>query len=241
MSSSVTSVEIEDMLSSIRRLISEDGSGKQKSTSRSPDLLLTPALRVMDDEPFSEGSAASRPEVLRLNAEAERIQDDTDDEPDVQHAGEDDDGMPFTSARSTLEARIAELEEAVSRSRDEWEPDGSEPDEDEMPDHHIFSHPAAMAVTGSQEQEDVAVHFGLAAARLRAQELGIVPDPASLPSSSEANRDAEALWDEEALRDLVAEVVRQELQGALGERITRNVRRMVRREIQQALTLKDFN
>ncbi len=37
------------------------------------------------------------------------------------------------------------------------------------------------------------------------------------------------------LRDLVAEIIREELQGALGERITRNVRMLVRREINRAL------
>ncbi|MFD0858823.1 hypothetical protein [Roseovarius aquimarinus] len=46
--------------------------------------------------------------------------------------------------------------------------------------------------------------------------------------------------DEDALRDLVADIVRQELQGALGERITRNVRKLVRREIHRALTSQDF-
>lgn len=46
--------------------------------------------------------------------------------------------------------------------------------------------------------------------------------------------------DEEALRDMVSEIVRQELQGALGERITRNVRKLVRREIQRALTAHDL-
>ena len=46
-----------------------------------------------------------------------------------------------------------------------------------------------------------------------------------------ANPAPTALADEDALRALVAEVVREELRGALGERITRNVRRMVRREI----------
>ena len=51
----------------------------------------------------------------------------------------------------------------------------------------------------------------------------------------------DAVLDEEALRDLVAEIVRQELQGALGERITRNVRKLVRREIHRALTSQDFD
>ncbi|WP_375175314.1 hypothetical protein [Pseudooceanicola sp.] len=48
------------------------------------------------------------------------------------------------------------------------------------------------------------------------------------------------ILDEEMLRDLVAEIVRQELQGALGERITRNVRKLVRREIHRALTAQDL-
>ena len=40
---------------------------------------------------------------------------------------------------------------------------------------------------------------------------------------------------------MVAEIVRQELQGTLGERITRNVRKLVRREIHRALTSQDFD
>lgn len=46
--------------------------------------------------------------------------------------------------------------------------------------------------------------------------------------------------DEDFLKELVAETVRQELTGDLGERITRNVRKLVRREIQRALSMKDF-
>jgi hypothetical protein len=50
----------------------------------------------------------------------------------------------------------------------------------------------------------------------------------------------EQLIDEEALRDMVSEIVRAELQGALGERITRNVRKLVRREIHRALTAQEL-
>ncbi|MEL6690382.1 MAG: hypothetical protein AAFP28_08680, partial [Pseudomonadota bacterium] len=46
--------------------------------------------------------------------------------------------------------------------------------------------------------------------------------------------------DEEQLRDMVAEIVREELQGELGERITRNVRKLVRREINRALAGQDL-
>ncbi|MDF1856248.1 hypothetical protein [Pseudooceanicola sp.] len=52
--------------------------------------------------------------------------------------------------------------------------------------------------------------------------------------------DATSMIDEDILRDMVAEIVRQELQGALGERITRNVRKLVRREIQRSLTAHDL-
>jgi hypothetical protein len=50
----------------------------------------------------------------------------------------------------------------------------------------------------------------------------------------------EAILDEHMLRELVTEIVRQELQGALGERITRNVRKLVRREIHRALTTHEL-
>lgn len=51
----------------------------------------------------------------------------------------------------------------------------------------------------------------------------------------------DAILDEDALRDLVADIVRQELQGTLGERITRNVRKLVRREIHRAMIGQDFD
>jgi hypothetical protein len=46
--------------------------------------------------------------------------------------------------------------------------------------------------------------------------------------------------DEEMLRGMVSDIVRQELQGVLGERITRNVRKLVRREIHRVLMSQDF-
>ena len=47
--------------------------------------------------------------------------------------------------------------------------------------------------------------------------------------------------DEEALRDVIAEVVREELQGEMGVRITRNLRKLVRREIRLALAAQDLD
>ncbi len=50
----------------------------------------------------------------------------------------------------------------------------------------------------------------------------------------------ESILDEETLRDMVSQMVREELQGELGDRITRNVRKLVRREIQRALASREF-
>ena len=50
-----------------------------------------------------------------------------------------------------------------------------------------------------------------------------------------------AVIGEEDLRRMVSEIVRQELQGALGERITRNVRKLVRREIHRVILSQDFD
>ena len=48
--------------------------------------------------------------------------------------------------------------------------------------------------------------------------------------------DDTARADDAALRDLVAEIVREELSGEMGDRITRNVRKLVRREIHRVLS-----
>ena len=44
--------------------------------------------------------------------------------------------------------------------------------------------------------------------------------------------------DEAALQEIVRQIIREELQGGLGERITRNVRKLVRAEINRALTAR---
>lgn len=67
----------------------------------------------------------------------------------------------------------------------------------------------------------------------RAQQGGSPGGPDAAPQTGAFPLDAlsEATGGENALRDLIAEVVRRELSGELGERITRNVRKLVRREM----------
>ncbi len=60
------------------------------------------------------------------------------------------------------------------------------------------------------------------------------PEPVAEPAMNVFGR-PDAGMTEEALRDVITDLIRQELQGALGERITRNVRKLVRSEINRAL------
>ena len=60
-------------------------------------------------------------------------------------------------------------------------------------------------------------------------------DEARTVEAGTGSLDVDEDLDAEILRDIVGEVIRAELQGPLGERITRNVRMLVRREINRAL------
>ena len=48
-------------------------------------------------------------------------------------------------------------------------------------------------------------------------------------------RPAAPILDEEALRGVINAIVREELQGELGDRISRNLRKLIRREIAEML------
>lgn len=54
-------------------------------------------------------------------------------------------------------------------------------------------------------------------------------------------RDIGGQIDDAALRDVVLQVLREELAGDMGERITRNVRKLVRREINRVLASRDLD
>ncbi|BDW84469.1 hypothetical protein [Roseicyclus marinus] len=69
---------------------------------------------------------------------------------------------------------------------------------------------------------------------LDVEDLGDDPQPFSFPETEDG------ILDEETLRQIVADVVRAELQGVLGQRITRNVRKMVRREVRLALAAQEL-
>jgi hypothetical protein len=217
----VKNAEIEDVLSPIRRLVADDAPAPMEPPAApkaegADKLVLTPALRIQPQE-----SEAEEP------AKAEAAP--TDDWEEV-----------------TLEDRIAELEAAVASSDEEYEPDGSEVEasapamdlsafEDDTfelsPEHAVALEPGAEAAAEPEAAEDTA------------QEAEEEPAEATSETTEDNVFEDELseVFDEEMLRDLVSEFVRKELQGELGERITRNVRKLVRREINRALAARDFD
>ena len=126
----------------------------------------------------------------------------------------------------TLTSKLETLEDAVADQAEDWEPDGGDPESlsadaiEPLPWTEIETETADMSHEGAEADP-----YSAAEAEANASANAATP-----PWLGE-----DALLDEDALRDMVGEIVRQELQGALGERITRNVRKLVRREIHRAL------
>jgi hypothetical protein len=231
--------EDKEVIESIRRLVTDRsaalrGRGTDAGFGPSPvadKLVLTPALRV---EP--EGESASLP--------AEPDSPDVADQPEPVLA---DPGE--TTVAWSLEDRIAELEAALGGATGDWEPDGSEDTDQETPSRFVFAH-RPLPLTGREAVPDTrpARAAEVASAAGLADEPPVVPAVAGPPPEmAEAPAEPatvvpepDGAVDPDVLRALITEIVREELRGALGHKATRNIRRLVRREIRLALDLHDL-
>lgn len=249
MSKPVSNSDVEDVLSSIRRLVGDNRTqGASEVTPETPGrLMLSPQLRVSESG------------VLRLEpTDAVHLPDDRENRPDdmmatggavdaedqqvaastyVEVASVGDAGgqgevsdHPETPRRAVdeLTAKIAELETAIAKTSDQWEPDGASKDD------YAGTESAGMAWPDTADLDATG-------APVRDPDTPEDVDAALADVQGAKSPGDDQLLDEEALRDLVAEIVRSELQGALGERITRNVRKLVRREIHRALVARDLD
>jgi cell pole-organizing protein PopZ len=171
---------------------------------------------------------------------------DVDEADAVEPEADELDGSQRVSA---VVQKIAELEAKVGRSTGQWEPDGasSDPyagtnietlewqDHTDEADIEVEAESEAEVATGQVPQPESGAEAEFDAAALAEEAVTRATMDALGDDAAE-----ESYLDEESLRELVADIVRSELQGALGERITRNVRKLVRREIQRALAAQDL-
>lgn len=213
MSDRVRTDEIDDMLSSVRKLVSH--SEKIPLRARSLDdessalekFVLTAALRVTTDDPAPPA--------------------EPDEQPDAQPIGHEPENVLLLDPakrtdRAGLEATIAELEAAVIAQPDDWEPD-----EGEAFDEAAWAASAFHLHIVSDTPEDTETETSEDPETRLGQDL---QDVDQLASSI----------DPVALRAMVVEILRDELSGEIGERITRNVRKLVRREINRVLISRDL-
>ena len=257
-------------------------------------------------EPETEDVAETEPEnspaydamAYAWNEELARVSADR------QEPGADRISNVLPRPENSLELRIAELEEAVAQTADEWEPDGIEPEIAKPPRHHIFEIVDNTIIADADQddlddqdhgkdldeldreldeiagdsdediieensvdtvEEDIEATDNVTPMFTRSgEQVGepyllskIIPNTGqdqapvtddtpsfrhTSPAETEPPEPASVIVDNddvfldvEALRNMISEVVREELRGKMGESITRNLRRMVRQEIEVAL------
>lgn len=134
---------------------------------------------------------------------------------------------PAPRTPTPLEQRIAELERAVGGTPGEWEPDGSEGGARETPTRFVMDHSAQQESVARVKDSVPPVDEARPVVRAPEEPIGLF--------------DSGTVIDEDQLKEMVSAMVRAELQGPLGERITRNVRKLVRREIHRALLTRDLD
>ena len=208
MPGSLTSNEIEDVLSSVRRLVSTDD-----NQGHADKLLLTPSLRVVPDAP--------PPLLLTDRAE--------DDSPAVEAEWVDN---PLWSAP---EAPLAEL--ALGAEEAELVPDAPMwPEADDAWLEEVGAAPAPVVPfpRAALPPEPPAAQSATPPTDEAEDEI----DVAGVLSAAMLQDESIRVMDEAELQSLVRDLVRHELQGALGERITRNVRKLVRAEVNRALAAR---
>lgn len=240
MSEAMTNSEIEDVLTSIRRLVSQEGqrpggAPAPVSLTRNPGsrLVLTAAQRV-DAAP--ELPTVPAPFIAAPSASAPTVTPDTADPAALS--------LPEPDFRA-LEATIAELEAAVSASGTGFEPDGTEaPTEPPV---------ARSGATVTELYGKLGFVRRAVTARRHAAEnapetaavppLAPAPEPAqpepmaaavhqvSLDEDDEGDETFETLIDEEMLRAIVRELVHEVLDELLNERIRKRARWAVRQEM----------
>ena len=146
----------------------------------------------------------------------------------------EDEPVPFIPLRRRAEHLAARLAAGAV----------PEPDETEDTDHDdTLTAPLHDATAELLEDDSLAADLDGDAPVARGIDDGEKADTAQRMPTEILDADGTplAVLDEAALQEIVRQMIREELQGSLGERITRNVRKLVRTEINRALVARDLD
>ncbi|MEJ8561585.1 hypothetical protein QTO30_10410 [Yoonia sp. GPGPB17] len=222
--------DIDELVSSVRDFVSHKEPPRTRSRILLDRLILTPEQRVHDAEiaktPINAASANLMPATPAATMPAVKRFD-----------------------KAGLEATIAELEAAVTAQFDDWEADEGESfgkgawAASAFP---VSANDSVQTAQTPQSSADLSASDDADTPQLPGAQKTAEPAVASATNNL-SGPDERALaasvmsgFDDKALRSLVVEIVHDELGGELGERITRNVRKMVRREINRVLTSREM-
>lgn len=207
MSNMARSDEIDELVSSVRKLVSYKDGDVARKMPPPGRLILTPALRIdvqQDNTPDAADPTTSADLLVLYNA--------------------------VTPETSRLGDTVAELEVAVTARAEDWEPDGGEPFDQAAWAASAFDLPQDDPVPAAPEAAIAETLSQIAQSGLDARiAADIAAQNPALP------------MDEDALRAAVVRILREELAGELGEKITRNVRKLVWREINRVLVVCDLD
>lgn len=207
MADSSPSQDVEQVLTSIRRIVGEGAPARRQR------LILTPALRVPPASPESRGHGNAAAPENGAPVGADRPAQNGRPAGAVPKTA-----LPAGAEGDALEQRIAELEAVIARADASWEAEVT---------------PRVAAALGKLSAE-------VAPAAGRAATVQPAPEGKGAPNGH-AHRGTEGPDEisEDELRSLITRIVREELQGDLGARITRNLRKLIRTEIRRALAVKN--
>jgi cell pole-organizing protein PopZ len=251
MSDPVSKVDIEDVLSSIRRLVSNEDRPRQAdsglaSSDQNTPLLLTSAQRVCPSHTARDGAeGANGTPQFTLPSRAPAVTgDDHIGGPAAGGVCSPGQPAPFSiDGEGPLQAPAL-----VSIPEDCQHNDGASPGQETSSEIDSASVPAPPGqsvgadAAGNHVDDTASCDSGQTVSDQRISNGGTNEATACTAPEHEPDCPSNAYLPEpERLRELVVEIVREELNGVLGDRITQNVRKLVRREIHRVLTIQDLD
>lgn len=215
------------------------------------------SLREVETETPSEGSEDAVTSAVAdhiADTVAEELQEafphlQAADEPHHLDTAEDDDAQVASNFEDVAEPEMAQEPETATTEQEAAEADiidveDIEIEDIEIEDPRIVS-PAFRHASFQEVYDPVAE--ATADAAEAAPDAGdlygdeLAPDPEeAVMGSAVANPAGTQLMDPDMMRAMVSQMIREELQGEMGERITRNVRKLVRREINRVISAQEF-